>query len=393
MTEPLGRSQVLEYLINLSKNNKFYLISFERENDLKNLDEIKKLVRKHNIEWHYLKYSNKFGIFSTIKQVVQVVKIASKLIKQHSISIIHARSMIPATIGIILKKIYKIKLVFDIRGFAIDEKLDSGRLNSNGFLFKQLKVLDNYLYKNAEHVVTLTYKAKDILKESLNIDNNKITVIPTCANQEVFTLLNSKEKETFKNTMGYKKEDKIIIHTGTVSGWYDFDSEIKLIKELIKQDSTVHFLVLNKNEHNFIDKVIKNYNIPKNKITITSTDFKEMYKYLNIANASLFFIKPSFSKQASAPTKFAENVACNLPSITNSDVGDMELYMNSYDVGYIIELNKLDNSISKIAKNIIQFIDENRDINEYNQLFDKYFDKNIAIKKYNEIYTLLGKKL
>jgi hypothetical protein len=118
-----------------------------------------------------------------------------------------------------------------------------------------------------------------------------------------------------------------------------------------------------------------------------------MYKYLNIANASLFFIKPSFSKQASAPTKFAENVACNLPSITNSDVGDMELYMNSYDVGYIIELNKLDNSISKIAKNIIQFIDENRDINEYNQLFDKYFDKNIAIKKYNEIYTLLGKKL
>ena len=62
MTEPLGRSQVLEYLINLSKENKIYLISFERDNDLENVNEIKALIKGHDIEWHYFTYSNKYTL-------------------------------------------------------------------------------------------------------------------------------------------------------------------------------------------------------------------------------------------------------------------------------------------------------------------------------------------
>jgi len=393
MTEPLGRSQVLEYLIDLSKSNKFYLISFEREEDIKNIDEIKKMVNRYNIEWNYLIYSNKYGVFSTIIQIFQVLKIASKLIKKHTIAVVHARSMIPATIGIILSKLYRVKLLFDIRGFAIDEKLDSGRLEKESFLYKILKRLDNRLYEKSEHIVTLTYKAKEILEGNLNIDRDKITVIPTCANGEVFKPLSEIEKIEFKQSLGYDKRDKIIIHTGTVSGWYDFDKELKLIEELIKQDSSINFLILNKNEHFFIEKSLEKYNIPQKNTKIISSSFQNVYKYLNIADVSIFFIKPSFSKQASAPTKFAENIACYLPSITNSGVGDMEFYMNRYDVGYIIELDTLNSSISTIAKDIINKIQKEINRDEYNQLFSQYFDKKIAVEKYNNIYKLLnGKK-
>ncbi|MDZ7817334.1 MAG: hypothetical protein U5K55_01420 [Aliarcobacter sp.] len=59
MTEPLGRSQVLEYLFDLSKENEYYLISFERESDLKNIDEIKGLIKDYNIKWNYFIYSSK----------------------------------------------------------------------------------------------------------------------------------------------------------------------------------------------------------------------------------------------------------------------------------------------------------------------------------------------
>ena len=393
MTEPLGRSQVLEYLIDLSQDNRFYLISFERETDIKNIDEIRELVKKYNIEWHYLIYSNKYGVFSTIIQIFQVLKIASKFIKKHTIAVVHARSMIPATIGIILSKLYRVKLLFDIRGFAIDEKLDSGRLEKESFLYKILKRLDNRLYEKSEHIVTLTYKAKEILEGNLNIDRDKITVIPTCANGEVFKPLSEIEKIEFKQSLGYDKRDKIIIHTGTVSGWYDFDKELKLIEELIKQDSSINFLILNKNEHFFIEKSLEKYNIPQKNTKIISSSFQNVYKYLNIADVSIFFIKPSFSKQASAPTKFAENIACYLPSITNSGVGDMEFYMNRYDVGYIIELDTLNSSISTIAKDIINKIQKEINRDEYNQLFSQYFDKKIAVEKYNNIYKLLnGKK-
>lgn len=394
MTEPLGRSQVLEYLIDLSKENKIFLISFEREQDLENISQIEELINQHDIHWDYLIYSNKYGVFSTVSQIVRVMKIGAKHIKQHGVQIIHARSMIPATIGMILKKIYGVKLLFDIRGFAIDEKVDSRRLKKDSLLFKTLKTLDDYFYREADHVVTLTHKAKDMLHDNQHIYHDTMTVIPTCASKKVFKRLKEDERELFKSSLGYKNGDKIIIHTGTVSGWYDFDKEVKLVKELISQSDKVHLLVLNKKEHSFINEVIDKYNLPQEKVKITSSSFDEMYKYLSIANASLFFIKPSYSKQASAPTKFAENVACYLPSITNTGVGDMEYYLKRYDVGYLVDLPNLDKNLSNIAEDIINKMeDEIIDENIYIELFSKHFDKEMAVRKYNEIYlNLIGKK-
>lgn len=394
MTEPLGRSQVLEYLVDLSKENKIYLISFEREHDLDRIDEIKNLVKKHDIQWDYMVYSNKYGMASTVWQIVQTIRIGSKLIKENSIDIVHARSMIPATMALLLKKLYGVKLLFDIRGFAIDEKVDSGRLQKNSLVYRVLKKLDNYLYKASDHIVTLTHTAKEILQEKLNIREEKITVIPTCANKQVFKVLEEGSKKTFKGELDYAEKDKIVLHTGTVGTWYDFDSEVKLVKEMMRQDEDVRFLVLNKNEQAFIQQMFEMYELPEERVRISSSSFDEVHKYLNIADVSLFFIKPSYSKQASAPTKFAENVACRLPSVTNGNVGDMGFYLEQYKVGTVVDLNTLDENLETTARILLEQM-ESYDFkeNDFNKLFSEHFDKDMAVKKYQGIYDVLGENV
>lgn len=390
MTEPLGRSQVLEYLIDLNHQNNIYLISFERESDLGNIDEIKALIEKYNIQWHYLIYSNKYGVLSTLSQIFKSTYLGSKLIKAKSIEIIHARSMIPATIGMILKNIYNVKLLFDIRGFAIDEKVDGGRLKRGTFIFSLLKKLDNHLYRTSDHIITLTHKAKEILADTLNVEDEKITVIPTCANKEIFKPMDKIEKDRFKISLGYLTEDIVIIHTGTVSGWYDFEKEVNLVNKLMKLDKNIYFLILNKQEHQFIQEIVTKCKLPKERVKITSCAFDQIYKYLNIADISLFFIKPSYSKQASAPTKFAENVACYLPSITNSGVGDMAYYMQQYDVGYIVDLEKLDEDLDIVVSEINDYIKHHTlDKKAYDALFSEHFDKKMAVRKYQYVYDLL----
>ncbi|MHB0993931.1 MAG: glycosyltransferase [Sulfurovum sp.] len=391
MTEPLGRSQVLEYLVDLSKENKIYLISFEREHDLDRIDEIKNLVKKHDIQWDYMVYSNKYGMASTVWQIVQTIRIGSKLIKENSIDIVHARSMIPATMALLLKKLYGVKLLFDIRGFAIDEKVDSGRLQKNSLVYRVLKKLDNYLYKASDHIVTLTHTAKEILQEKLNIREEKITVIPTCANKQVFKVLEEGSKKTFKGELDYAEKDKIVLHTGTVGTWYDFDSEVKLVKEMMRQDEDVRFLVLNKNEQAFIQQIFEKYQLPVECVRISSSSFDEVHKYLNIADVSLFFIKPSYSKQASAPTKFAENVACRLPSVTNGNVGDMGFYLEQYKVGTVVDLDTLDENLETTARILLeQRASYDFKENDFNKLFSEHFDKDMAVKKYQGIYDVLG---
>jgi len=383
MTEPLGRSQVLEYLIDLTKKeNKFYLISFERDKDFNQIEEIKKIIKKYDIEWHYFIYSNRYGIFSTINQLFKSIKLGKKISKKENINIIHARSFIPTVMGYFIKKLTdNTKLLFDFRGFSTAEKVDRGRVKKGSILYKALLFLEEVMIKKSDALNTLTFKGKEILEREY--DKRDIEVIPTCTNREIFKVLSEKDKESFKKRLGYKKEDIILIHTGTVSGWYDYDKELKVIKYLMQNDRNIKYLVLNKNEIDFIYKKLEEFNIDKERVEVTSADFNEIYKYLNIANFSIFFIKPLFSKQFSAPTKFAENVACYLPSITNRGVGDMEFYLDRYKVGKLVDLENIDYAeIFDFVNNRETYIDKK----DFDELFNSYFDKKIAVEKYNNIY-------
>ena len=390
MTEPLGRSQVLEYLIELSQTNKIYLLSFEREQDLVQIADIEFLTKKNAIIWQYFNYSNKYGLFSSLLQIITASYYGLRCVKSHKIESIHARSLIPAIIGLILKKICGIGLLFDCRGFAVDEKLDSHRLKKKSFLFRILKKIDNTLYQQSSHIVTLTHRAKSILQQNLLIDEQRITVIPTCANRSIFKPLTALEKSLIKNSLGYKLTDKVIIHTGTVSAWYDFNSEVLLMKALMAIDERIFFLVLNKNEHEFIEKLINKHQLPKTRVSIKAVNFEQVYQYLNIASAAIFFIIPSYSKQASAPTKFAENVACHVPSITNSGVGDMDFYMSQYNVGYLVNTQNLKDNYQHLARNIIAYLNNiDNNTQDYEALFTRYFDKKIAVAQYQKIYDHL----
>ncbi len=394
MTEPLGRSQVLEYLGSLSHSNTIFLISFERKGSILNghTKEIQELVNGFDIQWHFIEYSNRFGIASTAMQIMKASWFATDWIKNYQIEIVHARSFIPATIGLTLKAICGVKLLFDIRGFSIEEKVDRGRLKKDSLLFRVLRRMEKYLYRSADHIVTLTYAAKEILTQDADVASTKITVIPTCASRDVFRVMSQSDKRSFKSSLQYDSEARIVIHTGTVSGWYDFESEVKLVGEMMKLDNRINFLVLNRNDQPFIKNLISQYTLPSDRVKLKSVPFNEVYKYLNIASFSLFFIKPSYSKKASLPTKFAENVACLLPSVTNTGIGDMDFYLQKYGVGHTIDLSELDADINKIAGEILKNVfDIGYICSEFSTLFDRHLGNDTSVSKYQSIYDSLKK--
>ena len=389
MGEALGRSQVLEYLVELSGEREICLISFEREKDFDRLDEVRQLTERHGIRWHWLPYSNRYGIFSTLKQLCMGMRVGCRLVKERQIGIVHARSFIPAIMGMLLKKRYSLRLLFDIRGFAVDELVDRKRILKGALLYRVLRCIEDYLYRNADHIVTLTHRAREILDGRFR-NGKRITVIPTCANKALFHPLSDSDRAAFKRSLGFDRDDTIIIHTGTVSNWYDFDSEVRLIRALMERDKTIRFLILNRHEHPFIQQVLGKYRLPPERVTVDECSFEAMHRYLNIADVSLFFIIPSYSKQASAPTKFAENVACRLPSITNDNVGDMTYYLQHYRVGSLVSLETLKEDEERTADEVLDYLRRPRSRTEdFAALFEKHFDKDMAVRKYQAIYRKL----
>jgi len=53
-------------------------------------------------------------------------------------------------------------------------------------------------------------------------------------------------------------------------------------------------------------------------------------------HAGIFFIKPAYSKQASAPTKLAEFLGCGIPCLGNAGVGDMAEILQENGAGVAI---------------------------------------------------------
>lgn len=394
MTEPLGESQVVQYLLDLSQQHTIFLLSFEKSKDKLKYEAMQKRLTNANIQWKFLEYSNRYGVLSTGWQMTKALFLSSQWTRTKNIQIIHARSIIPATIGMLLKKFFNVKLLFDIRGFAIDEKILEGRLKTSSLLSRFLKKLELYLYQHSDHVVTLTHISKPIIHEKYGVKAQDITVIPTCANIHLFQKISPLEKNILKERIGFAKDDRIVLHHGSLNGGIDFAASLKLFAQLAQLDAQIRFLFLNKDQHPLILSQLAQYPIKKSHYQILSIDYDQVSQYLNIADICVFFIKSSFAKLASAPTKFAELMACHLPVVTNTQYGDMEYYLNAYQVGILLDLPKVHADPQDAALKVIEFIKrtQNNKANhtqDFSQLFETHFSKEIAVKKYDAIYHQL----
>ena len=373
--EPLGQSQILSYLEKLSLSHEIYLVSFEKKQDLKNVDSyklIKKKINNSNIRWYKLSYHKYPLLISTLFDIFCGLIVSTYIILSRRIFVIHARSYVPGFTALILKKITGIKYIFDIRGFWADEKLVSGSWDEKDFIFKFVKFIEKKIFLNADYIVSLTKSGKDIINKYLNF-KKQISVIPTCVDLKKFYF---KPNNSKKFRLGY---------VGTASGWYNFDLTLKFFKAMLTLDKNSNMIILNKGEHNYIKNKLKKFNIPKNKIILKSVSFSRMPYFINQMSFGVFFINPSFSKKASCPTKFAEFMSCGVPIITGPQIGDIDEIIEKEKIGLIIK--KFTNY--EIYKNLIKMKKIQNDIKikfKCRNVANKYFSILDGIEKYNKIY-------
>src|SRR5215471_16074411 len=105
MLEPLGQSQVIPYLKELTRQGvQFTLLSFEQPQayssaGIEQSAELRRELASHEIDWHFLPYHKTPSLPATAYDVFAGLKYAARLVRQKQIELVHARNHIPATIG------------------------------------------------------------------------------------------------------------------------------------------------------------------------------------------------------------------------------------------------------------------------------------------------------
>lgn len=344
MTDPLGQSQVLPYLIGLSKQGySFDLISFEKQELFnKNNTIIAKICQENNIEWHPLFYTKKPPLLSTLYDVFRMNQLAKKLHAKKNFTIIHCRSYISALIGAGFKKKYGTKFLFDMRGFWADERTEGRIWNLKNPIFKTVysffKRKELHFFKEADHTVSLTFNGKEEI-ESWEIFKHvkpAITVIPCCVDLDLFSVPTS-TNESLKKKLGISPESFVLGYVGSIGTWYMLPEMLQYFKVFVQKNPTACFLFVTNEKPDYIRTIAIENGIDPTYIIVQSCLHKEVPDYISIFDASIFFIRPTYSKKASSPTKQGEIMAMGKPLICNSGVGDTDMIVKKYQAGTVIE--------------------------------------------------------
>jgi len=388
MTEPLGESQVVEYLEGLSASHDIYLYSFERQKDKSLLLSLKQRLARSNIRWKYQFYSNKYGVFSAF--FIHLLAFFRLFLWAMFIKpdIFHCRSFFPAVLGFLLAKIMRKKILFDIRGFAMEEKIDSGRLLRGSIIFRVLNQLEHYLYRQSDYVVVLTLKAKEILCKDFQVSSQNISVIPTCASRKRFFPADIVEKSRLREKYNIDLSEKVLIHVGCTGRWYDLDSEIKLFLELYHLGSFNHFIVLTQDDEKSIHRLFQQYNVPQTAYSVRESTFSSVRDWLVLSDFCIFFAKSSRATQAGSPTKFAEMIAAHLPVIANAGgVGDVDYFLSDGSLGCLVDLSDIQCGRKETVSAVSDFANTfSLNPAKFDATFNDYFSKEKGIEEYTKIY-------
>lgn len=398
MTDPLGQSQVLPYLVGLAKKGySIGIVSCEKKaNWEQNHTQINNITKAANIKWEYSFYKNSIPFVSQIQNYNSLKKIVKQtIINSPNQIILHCRSYLAGLIGLIAKKKYSTGLIFDMRGFWADERIDGGIWNKSKpigrFLYYFFKKKEKEILLNADAIISLTQKAKSIiLNWELGINNSKISVIPCCVDLEHFSekTINNNLLITIKTNYPQLNNKFVLSYVGSLGTWYMSEEMITFFK-ILSQKTDAVFLIITKDDKEIIYEAAKKQGVALDKLIIIPSSRNDMPTYISLSSASLFFIKPSFSKSASSPTKMGELLSMGIPIITNTGIGDVESIINESQCGILIsDFN--DRSYQNATNELLernQVISKNTKHTAHN-----YFSLLDGIEKYNHVYSLFNNK-
>ena len=347
LREPLVQTQVIPYLLGLVDDGiDVTLLTFEP--DLKNswtteqIEIERRSLHERGIAWRQLAYHKRPSVPATMYDILIGANYVRKFVNHENVDILHCRVHVPALMAAIARKLTrrKPKMIFDIRGFFPEEYTDAGVWPENGWIYRSVKRVEKWLLKESDGFVVLTEKARAVLfpeSAESGFDNSgrPVEVIPCCVDFEARFSESKMPRDTAKEQLGLK-DRFVVVHLGALGGLY-LNQEIADFLEYSRlQDSRTFAMLLTQSNPAEIIRLLKEKGFGESDYLVRKVDPKEVPGYLNACDIALSFVKSSFSTLSRSPTKIPEYLACGVPIVANSGVGDVDLLIEGERVGALI---------------------------------------------------------
>lgn len=335
--EPLTQTQVIAYLEGLaSAGYDVLLLTFEpRRLSREEVRAWEDRLAAMGITWYWRRYHKRPTLPATGWDILVGIWTGVRLIRRHRVKLVHARAHVPGVMGLALKRLTRVKLLFDIRGLMAEEYADAGVWLNDGLLFRLTKRAERALVHAADGFVVLTRKAEELLRQWYpNVLTQKpVEVIPCCVDLDRIPAPTAIQRESSAN-------GRALVYTGKLGGWYLTEAMAAFAAQANASIPGLRWHIWTQSDPAPLKKALARYGL-NGQVTFAQCTPKELPANLTQAHAGLSFIKPCLSKRASSPTKLAEYLAAGLPVVSTTGIGDTDAvlrgdFCNGRPVGVLV---------------------------------------------------------
>lgn len=355
----------MAYLLRLSATHELTLVSFEKEADRVTVERVSTRLAAAGIRWVPLRYHKRPRLLATALDIFRGAFAVRRHGRRLRPDILNARSIVAAVIALIGSPKRR-AMVFDIRGFWSDERVEAGFWPRGGLVDRSVRVCERLCYRRAAAVVTLTHASVPHIRAQLRDGSRPIAVIPTCA--DVASYADTPARASGAHSMW----------VGSLGPWYRFDLAVRLAR-IIGRPFTVltRQVELARSELDGVPAEVRS--VPANRMP------EELFE----GDIGLCLIRSTFSKVASAPTRFAEYLAAGMPVVATAGVGDLERIVTRHQVGVVVEEESAD-GLRRAGDEILSLAADRTVRERCRDVARELFDADRGAQEYAALYRQLS---
>ena len=390
LLEALGESQVVGYIERLSSSYDITVISFEKPADLADgtrAADMRARLTARGIHWVALRYTKWPPALSTAFDICRGIASALAWSFRTGGKIVHARGYVPALIALALKSMRGTLLLFDMRGFWADEKVDAGHWQRTSRLYRMTKGCERRFFESADAIVSLTHAGvAEFPGLGYRIRQGiPIEVIPTCTDVQRFAP--GPRTESLVAKFGLDGS-QVLGCVGTMSNWYLREPMLDYLAFLLRRMPRLKVLAVTAEDHVALRAHAVARGVDADRFILTRTVFSEMPELFKLMDVGMFFIKPVFSKKGSAATKLGEFLDSGVPVVINDGVGDSGDIVREQRVGVV--MRELDAHAFEQTLESVRALFDDQDVRRRcRDAGVSLFDAAAGAAKYESIYAAM----
>lgn len=293
-----------------------------------------------------LSIEKEFGDYSYVRGMPMAGRITSKLdsyrflrlLKQkHVVTpniVVHARGHFGSYTAI--NAFGGKKVIADFRGLVtaeIEHYTPSGTRNFlKSFRIKELDKIENCIVINSARIFCVSNVLKQYLLGKYPIGDDKIMVVPTLVDTEIFNY-NPIVRSEVRRKFGIEQRT-VFIYSGGLAKWQLPEKVTQLFKKLKHkiQDAFIIFLTHDPDSAAGYFRDIK-----KGDYLLGYAPYEKIPEYLNAADMGILLREDNPVNHVASPTKFGEYLCCGLPVLLTRGIGDTEEVILDTGGGLIID--------------------------------------------------------